>query len=164
MDTELLNISEKTVNYLLKRKETITSAESCTGGLISTFITEIPGSSDCFKGGLCTYTEAAKTTLLGIPGDKIRHHGVVSRFIAIEMAKSIQGLLSSDFAVSTTGIAGPSGGSTLTPIGTVWYGIASPSSCEAFCLHLSGNRNKIRKEAVLKILTHLYTEHLREQA
>ena len=163
MDTELTEISKKIIDTLIETKKSIATAESCTGGLISTCLTEIPGSSRCFIGGVCSYTEPAKGILLGISQTEIDINGVVSETIALKMAKSLKQKLHTDFAISTTGIAGPSGGSSETPVGTVWCGIASPFCSEAFCLHLSGNRNMIRKGAAVKILKHLYTKHLKEQ-
>ncbi|MFK7826531.1 MAG: CinA family protein [Oligoflexales bacterium] len=163
MDRELTEISKKIVTILTENKKSISTAESCTGGLISTYLTEVPGSSACFNGGVCSYTEFAKGALLGIPQIQIDKFGVVSKEVAIKMANSVQMVLQSDYGLSTTGVAGPGGGSAKTPVGTVWCGIATPKSCEAFCLHLEGNRNMIRKGAVTKILTHLYTEHLKEQ-
>ena len=163
MNTELAKISKKIVETLILQKQTISTAESCTGGLISTCLTEIPGSSQCFSGGVCTYTEKAKTHILGISHDEIQKYGVVSQLVASNMAKSIRQILQSDFAISTTGIAGPEGGSPQIPVGTIWCGIASRSGSEAFCLHLEGNRNMIRNGAVIKLLTNLYDKHLKEQ-
>ena len=164
MEIELAKISKKIVETLIHKTYTIATAESCTGGLISAHLTDVPGSSQCLRGGACTYTEDAKSILLGIPHDEIRAKGVVSKEIAMKMASSIRQILHSNFAVSTTGVAGPGGGSLESPVGTVWYGVATPDSCEAFCLHLEGNRNMIRKGAVTKILTHLYDQYLKESS
>ena len=117
---------EETIGMLLvKRKATLCTAESCTGGQISAMITSIPGSSDYFLGSVVAYSNSVKTSLLGIPDETIKAHGAVSREVAESMASGARKLFSTDYSVSVTGIAGPGGGTDAKPAGTVWIAVAS---------------------------------------
>jgi nicotinamide-nucleotide amidase len=117
---------EESVGRLLKnRKATLCTAESCTGGQIAAMITSIPGSSDYFLGSLIAYSNSVKTGILAIPDEMIRTHGAVSREVAESMAKGARQLFKADFAVSTSGIAGPEGGTDVKPVGTIWIAISS---------------------------------------
>lgn len=117
---------EETVGRLLKEAGlTLSAAESCTGGEISHLITSIPGSSAYYLGSVTSYAIAVKEKVLGVPHETIREHGVVSSEVAAAMAEGVRRLTGSDFAVSTTGLAGP-GGDGVLPAGTVWIGVAGP--------------------------------------
>lgn len=102
----------------------IATAESCTGGLIASVLTEIPGSSDVFERGFVTYSNAAKSELLGVPPEMIETHGAVSAQVAEAMADGALKHSNADLAVSVTGIAGPDGGSAAKPVGLVYLGVA----------------------------------------
>ena len=99
-------------------------AESCTGGMIAAACTELAGSSDWFERGVVSYSNAAKTDMLGVPAALLATHGAVSEAVARAMVEGMQRASDSDLAVSVTGIAGPSGGSPAKPVGTVWFGFA----------------------------------------
>ena len=134
---------------------TFASAESCTGGNIAHCITLIPGSSEVFRGGAVTYATPTKTKVLGVPAKTIEKHGVVSREVAEAMALGTRKLMEADFGIATTGVAGPSGGTELTPVGTVWIGIAAPFGNSAQCFHFGKGRRKVINEATKAAYTML---------
>lgn len=124
-------------------------AESCTGGLIAAALTHIPGSSDVVDRGFVTYSNAAKTELLGVPAELIATVGAVSEAVAARMAAGALERSAADIAVSVTGVAGPGGGSDAKPVGTVWFGIAAhgrPARAESRLL--AGDRAAVRLAAV----------------
>jgi nicotinamide-nucleotide amidase len=117
---------EMVIGKLLNSKNnTLCTAESCTGGLISHMLTSIPGSSAYYKGSVVAYSNSIKTQLLGIQNDIIDKNGAVSEKVAREMAKGARKLFNTDYAVAITGIAGPGGGTEAKPVGTVWIAVAS---------------------------------------
>jgi nicotinamide-nucleotide amidase len=122
----------------------LATAESCTGGLVAERLTDIPGSSDVFSGGVVAYSNELKTTLLGVPPTLIEAHGAVSEEVGRAMAEGARARLGVDLAVSVTGIAGPGGGSEGKPVGTVWIAIASPQAVEARRTMFFGTRREIR--------------------
>jgi PncC family amidohydrolase len=103
----------------------LASAESCTGGLVANLITDIPGCSDYFAGGVVAYTYDAKVSLLHVRWDTIQKYGAVSREVVIEMAHGVRTVLNSDIGISVSGIAGPGGGSAEKPVGTTWIGLSA---------------------------------------
>lgn len=109
---------------LREREETVAVAESCTGGLIGAALTAIPGASDYFEAGLTTYAYGAKLGQLGVSREALDGHGAVSEPVALEMARGVRDVTGSTWGVATTGVAGPSGGSDETPVGTVFVAIA----------------------------------------
>ena len=111
---------------LAERGWTLATAESCTGGLIGHWVTEVAGSSGYFGGGVIAYADSAKVGLLGVESDQIREHGAVSEPVALAMAQGARRALSAQVAVSVTGIAGPGGARDGKPVGTVYIGISSP--------------------------------------
>ena len=128
-------------------------AESCTGGLASGLITEIPGSSAWFDSGLVVYSNQAKQDLLNVSAESLHQYGAVSEEVAIEMAIGALNQGRANVAASVTGIAGPDGGSKEKPVGTVCFawsgnGIASTSTTK----HFSGNRQNIREQSILTLL------------
>jgi nicotinamide-nucleotide amidase len=139
------SLAEATLTLLRERGMTIATAESCTGGLIGSLLTDIPGSSDVYVGGWVTYSNAMKTQQLGVDGTLIEQHGAVSEAVAAAMAQGALERSGADLAVSITGIAGPDGGSDDKPVGTVWIGIAQ-RGCDttAHCMLLSGGRENVR--------------------
>ncbi len=116
----------KNVVQLLKAGSlTAATAESCTGGLLSEKITSVAGSSEVFGFGICSYANEAKMKLLGVKAETLEKFGAVSRETAVEMAYGARQTSGADYGVSTTGIAGPDGGTEENPVGTVWIGISS---------------------------------------
>jgi len=108
---------------LLKEKKlTLATAESCTGGLLGSMVTDVPGSSGWYNGGIVVYQNKLKTELLGVPETLLEQHGAVSAEVALVMAKSVAGRLGSDIGIATTGIAGPDGGTDEKPVGLIWFG------------------------------------------
>ncbi len=113
-------------SFLTKQKLTIATAESCTGGLISHRLTQVPGSSNYMLGGVVAYSNAVKMEQLGVPEKTLIEHGAVSSQTAIAMAEGVRQNLGADIGISSTGIAGPGGGSKAKPVGLVYFGFASP--------------------------------------
>ncbi|MEX2586003.1 MAG: competence/damage-inducible protein A [Balneolaceae bacterium] len=114
---------EEVLGSLLRKKElSLAVAESCTGGLVSDALTDVPGSSDYFRGGVVAYDNAVKMSELGVRGRTLDKYGAVSKEAALEMARGVAERLGTDIGISTTGIAGPSGGTDEKPVGTVWTG------------------------------------------
>ncbi len=147
--------AEALVHRLKSNNYIVTTAESCTGGLIAGAITDIPGSSNCFKEGFVTYSNEAKVKNLGVSAETIDTYGVVSRQVAAEMAQCLLERTSADFALSVTGVAGPDGGTTETPVGRVYIGCASSAGCKVIENTYSGDRHSVRVQAVedaLKLL------------
>jgi len=110
---------------LISNDKTVCTAESCTGGQIAHMITSIPGSSSYFRGSVVAYANSVKTDLLGVSQDSINSYGAVSEQVVKEMASGARILLKTDYAVATSGIAGPDGGTHEKPVGTIWIAIAS---------------------------------------
>jgi len=118
------------VRLLAERKQTLALAESCTGGFIANRITNVPGASAVLLAGLVTYSNEAKQQLLGVPVDSLKAHGAVSEAVAREMVEGARRRTGADYAISVTGIAGPGGGTTEKPVGTVFIGLATPKSTD----------------------------------
>jgi len=144
------------------RKIRIATVESCTGGLVSALLTEIPGSTDVFERGFVTYSNEAKTEMLGVRSDLIAAHGAVSVDVATAMAQGAITHSHADIAISVTGIAGPGGGSSHKPVGTVCFGQATADFHHADrILFPSTDRTEIRTLALdhaLALLLELITE------
>ncbi|AEY65963.1 competence/damage-inducible protein A [Clostridium sp. BNL1100] len=136
---------------LLENNITIATAESCTGGLISEMLTDVPGISRVFMGGAVTYSNEAKMEYLGVKEQTIKAHGAVSRETAAEMAEGIRKRLKTDIGISVTGIAGPGGGTAEKPVGLVYIGLSCDSGTITKELRLSGNRKKIRTITALNV-------------
>ena len=134
----------------------IAVAESCTGGLLGGRLTEIPGSSDVFAGGVIVYEDAAKTSLLGVSPEILAADGAVSEPVALAMADAALQRLGADLAISITGIAGPTGGSESKPVGTVWFGLAGRGGADAVRTIFIGTRREIRYRAAQAALFLLF--------
>ncbi|SHH23602.1 nicotinamide-nucleotide amidase [Hydrocarboniphaga daqingensis] len=141
---------------LTRRRQQLACAESCTGGLIAAWLTDRPGSSAWFERGVVTYTNTAKSELLGVPDDVFREHGAVSAACVAAMASGLLQRAPVDWTLSVSGIAGPSGGSPDKPVGTVWFGWAGRGlAAETECRHFDGDRQAVREAAALHALTGL---------
>lgn len=127
---------------LRERKETLSTAESCTGGYLAHMITSVSGSSDYFRGSIVAYANSLKTDLLGVSSQLIEKHGAVSREVVEAMASGARNKLDASWALANSGIAGPSGGSPEKPVGTVWIALAGPKGVEANKLLLGGDRER----------------------
>ena len=153
---DVMNLQNALVQALTEKNMTAATAESCTGGIISARITDIPGASKVFGYGCCTYENEAKIKLLGVAPETLKAYGAVSRETALEMARGARRLSGADIGISTTGIAGPDGGSEDKPVGLVWVGISCEKGDEAYELRLSrgysGDRALIRNAAASNAL------------
>jgi PncC family amidohydrolase len=126
--------------YLRQRGLWLATAESCTGGLVADRITDVPGSSDYFAGGVVAYSNAVKVSLLQVSPETLRLHGAVSRETVIEMARGIRLALAADIGVSVSGIAGPGGALPTKPVGTTWIGLSAPEGNWARAFLWKGDR------------------------
>lgn len=127
---------------LLQRNQTLSTAESCTGGYISHLVTSVPGSSVYYMGSTITYSYQSKTDLLGVPAELIQTKGAVSEEVALWMAKGVKEKFNVDYAIATTGVAGPSGGTPDKPVGTVWIAIGTPKGVTAQKFQFGGDRQR----------------------
>lgn len=123
-------------------------AESCTGGLLASRITDIPGASDYFLGGVVAYGNVVKERLLGVSAETLSRYGAVSEKTALEMAQGCQRVFGSDLAVAITGIAGPGGGTPEKPVGTVFVAVATSKGLRSVRLKLSGERIENKAQSV----------------
>jgi len=142
------------LNRLLAERgaPTLATAESCTGGSVAGRITSVAGSSAYFLGGVVSYSNAVKHQVLGVSQAVLDERGAVSAECARAMATGARAVIDSDIAVSTTGIAGPAGGTRRKPVGLVYIGIATPTWLEAFEFHFEGDRAQIIEQSVQQAL------------
>lgn len=154
---DLSGIQQAVVQHLTERGMTVGCAESCTGGMIAQMLTDVSGASAVFKGGFVTYTNEMKMKLLGVQADTIDRYTEVSEQTVKEMAEGARLALGTDFAVSTTGYAGPGGGTAENPVGTVYVGIASKDDTTSLRLSYSGTKSRdyIRTAATRRALMEL---------
>ncbi len=149
----------------LEGKVKLAVAESCTGGLVASRITDITGSSDFFEGGVVTYSNELKRSLLGVKAATLKEHGAVSKEVASEMAAGVAKKTKADIAVSLTGIAGPGGATVEKPVGTVYIGIAirttvkksgeKRENCFVRLFNFTGTRRSIKRQSATAALTSL---------
>lgn len=147
-----MNLEEKIVNRLLEMRYTITTAESCTGGLLAGRILNVSGASGVYNEGHITYSNEAKERILGVSHETLEQYGAVSRQTAEEMARGAAEAARADIGLSTTGIAGPGGGTPEKPVGLIYIGCFIKGESFVEELHLSGNREENRRDTVTKIL------------
>lgn len=160
-DSELMQLSERVGLALKARGATVTTAESCTGGWVAKAITDIAGSSAWFERGFVTYSNEAKSQMIGVREETLVQHGAVSEPVVVEMAIGALKAARAHFAVSISGIAGPDGGSEDKPVGTVWFAFASASGegvTRRECF--SGNRDAVRRQATAYALQTLSQQFL----
>ncbi len=139
------DIAEVVLEMLREQGAMLATAESCTGGLVGKLLTDIPGSSDVYTGGVVSYSNAAKGALLGVPDELLAAHGAVSEPVALAMAKGVRQRLSADWGLAITGIAGPAGGTTDKPVGLVYWAVAGPEGDRCLSRVLPGSRSLIRR-------------------
>lgn len=151
----LFALAERLQAASMGRRLTVALAESCTGGLVAHAITQIPGSSDHFRGAIVAYSNDAKRTLLHVPADVLSRHGAVSAQTAREMAVGARRQLGADIAASITGVAGPGGGSEAKPVGLVYVAVADAAGADVrrFVWPFDRRGNKLASaEAALRLL------------
>ena len=146
-------------NILHERGLKLAAAESCTGGLIGSRITDVAGSSEYFLGSVVAYAYEVKVKLLDVSWDTLNMHGAVSRETVLDMARGAQQRIGGDIAISVSGIAGPGGGTPEKPIGTTWIGLAAKDGEWAKEFHFSGNREQNKTSAADAAL-HLLLDYL----
>jgi len=149
------SLAEVVGEKLSRLKKTIAVAESCTGGLLAKLLTDIPGASEYFKSGWITYSNEAKTGELGVPADLIEKYGAVSEQIARAMAQGARKKAGTDYAISITGIAGPTGATEQKPVGLVYIGVDYENGRDIKRCLFSGNRQFIRLRAAQTVLNML---------
>ncbi|MGZ9234690.1 MAG: CinA family protein [Anaerolineales bacterium] len=150
----MTNSLEIQVGQLLKQRGwKLVVAESCTGGLLGSRITNVPGSSEYFLGGVVAYAYEAKVDLLNVSWDTLNTKGAVSRETVLEMARGIRTLLKADISISVSGIAGPGGGTPEKPVGTTWIGLVAEDGEWAKIFQFSGDREENKVSAVEAALT-----------
>jgi PncC family amidohydrolase len=158
MEQALLSLSSEVGSALVDHGFTISVAESCTGGLLSHTLTGISGSSAYFMGGVVAYSNQIKEQVLGVKTGTLIEHGAVSEQTACEMAEGIRNQFNTDIGLSTTGIAGPTGGTAEKPVGLVWIGISTSVATQAFECYFIGDRLEVMRRTVMEILTRLLTQ------
>ena len=140
---ETATMQELVHRILTERGKTLATAESCTGGAIASRFTAMPGASAYFRCGVVSYSNESKAALLGVDPATIARVGAVSEEVARQMAEGVRRVAGADYAIATTGIAGPSGGSAEKPVGTVWIAVATPEGTEAVCRQCGTDRGQV---------------------
>jgi len=142
-----MSLSRRIARQLTARHQTLSLAESCTGGLLAHRLTNIPGSSAFFKGGIVAYSNAAKIRRIRVPASRIQRHGAVSAPVAKAMAAQIRRVFAADYGIGITGIAGPGGGTPKKPVGLVYIAAASPARIKVKKHLFRGTRLQIKRQA-----------------
>ena len=137
-------LAGRVLDLVAGRGQTLATAESLTGGLLAARLTDVPGASRCFVGGVVAYASRVKESVLGVPHDLVERHGVISEECASVMAIGVRERLGATWGLATTGVAGPDRQEG-QPVGTVWVAVAGPDGVRARLLHLGGTRPEIRE-------------------
>ncbi|MDR1082617.1 MAG: CinA family protein [Coriobacteriales bacterium] len=140
----LTDVARELIKLADEKNISIGTAESCTGGMVATALTAVPGSSEVFKGAIVSYANEVKVALLDVQGETLLKEGAVSEKVALEMARGARKALYADYTVSITGVAGPGGGSARKPVGTVWIAVAKNKEERALLHRFTGTREQIR--------------------
>ena len=149
-------LPEAVLSQLRASSQTLCTAESCTGGTVASMLTAVPGASASMMGAVVAYDNGVKVNQLGVSRDDLDAHGAVSETVVKAMARGAKALMGTDWAISTSGIAGPSGGTPEKPVGTVWMAISGPDGEAAWCHRFGSQRERIVQRASRRILTHLH--------
>ena len=152
----LTEMAAKLIEALIEKGETLAVAESCTGGMVSSKLTNTIGASQVFLGGVVAYSNQLKHRLLGVSLETMENFGAVSADCAVEMAQGVLDNLASDHAISITGVAGPGGGSIEKPVGLVYIGCTVCDKTKVIKRNFTGSRQEIREAATQEALTLLY--------
>ena len=155
--------ARRVIELFKENGDTLSFAESCTGGMIAAAVTDIAGASEVFWGSAVTYANSAKKNVLGVSHETLTEHGAVSSECAAEMARGSRRIYGTDVALSVTGIAGPDGGSAEKPVGTVWFGISTKNGEATFKKVFSSSRSVVRQQTVMTALYALEELALKKQ-
>ncbi|MCI0183654.1 MAG: competence/damage-inducible protein A [Acidibacillus sp.] len=153
------SLAQVVFHELQERGKTISFAESCTGGMLSSMIVDLPGSSEVFLGSVVSYSDAVKRAILGVSENSLEQHGAVSEEVARAMAQGVRAALGTDYGVSVTGIAGPGGATVDKPVGLVYTAVASADGVKVMRRVFSGNRMQVRIRAA-KLAMYLLLQEL----
>jgi nicotinamide-nucleotide amidase len=145
-------VQELVLGLCRARGLTLATAESCTGGLVAARLTDVPGSSDVFVGGVVAYSDDVKERALDVPRDTLARHGAVSEETAAAMADGVRARLGADVGVAVTGVAGPGGGTPEKPVGLVLFHVAGPDGEKALRFEMPGERDWIRSRSAVTAL------------
>ena len=148
---------------LKKRKQTVSTAESCTGGNVAGRLTKISGSSDYFIGSVVSYSDEVKKAILGVSKDNLEKHGAVSREVVEQMAIGVKKKLKTDYSIATSGIAGPNGGTDKKPVGTIWVAVASPTEVVSKMFRFGDERSRNIERTVITALNLLRKQIIKEE-
>lgn len=154
---EELQMHECLAQKLKERQFTLSTAESCTGGSIAALMTSLNGASSYFKGGVVAYANEVKKSALGVHDDDLQKYGAVSEAVVKQMALGVQSKFNTDYAIATSGIAGPLGGTIEKPVGTVWIALASPNGVFAKRYQMGDGREKVVKKTIRAAIGDLIT-------
>jgi nicotinamide-nucleotide amidase len=149
-------IEEIVGSLLAQRNLTLAVAESCTGGLVGHMITNVPGSSAYFLGGVLAYSNQTKENLLGVNNGTIEKYGAVSQETVLEMADGVRKHVQANIGLSVSGIAGPEGGTPEKPVGLVWIGLSTLDFAKAQSFNFPGNRSEVKQQSAEQALQILY--------
>lgn len=149
-------LEEKIIRSLTKKHRTLSTAESCTGGLLAHRLTNVPGSSKVFVLGVVLYSNQAKSRMVKVPASLIQSHGAVSQPVAVAMAQGVRKLMASDYGIAITGIAGPSGGSKTKPLGLTFIAVSQREKTSCIKCLFKGRREQIKSKAATQALKILY--------
>ncbi len=152
MGKDSLSSVQVVADRLLRHRQKVCTAESCTGGLIAKTFTDLAGSSDWFERGFVTYSNAAKNEMLAVPASLIEDYGAVSEAVATAMASGALRHSEADYSIAVTGVAGPGGGSDDKPVGTVWIAVASAGQMVAKRYQFDGDRQAVRAATLYSAL------------
>lgn len=156
MDTRLIQMAVAELGECLRAADNrLATAESCTGGLLASTLTDVSGSSDWFAGSVVAYANEVKEGLLGVPQAMLIEHGAVSEPVVLAMAKGVLQAVGADVSVAISGIAGPSGGTPDKPVGMVWMAWAYPSGAHARLHTFSGDRTAVKEQSVMAAINGL---------
>ncbi|MEA3325780.1 MAG: CinA family protein [Chloroflexota bacterium] len=158
MNQDLYQLSSQIGEVLTRNSFSIATAESCTGGLLAHILTSVSGSSNYFVGSVVSYSNQIKEQLLGVQPETLEHHGAVSSQTAQEMAVGIREKFCTDIGLSTTGIAGPTGGTSTKPVGLVWIGLSTKGKTTTIKCQFVGDREQVKTSSVQKILQALLSD------
>lgn len=148
-------LAEEIGRLFRAKKKTLAVAESCTGGKVGDMLTEVPGSSDYFLGGVISYSNDAKANILGVERETLKTKGAVSEEVALQMASGARRVLGADIGVGITGVAGPGGGTAAKPVGLVYIAVSSGGASVCRRNLFKGSRSSIKKQSAERALTML---------